>query len=163
MIQAAKQWAISLPSHLCWELHMPSTEPNGYWLIRAGADKYPCLQSHSNQQRIPIAPFPTDDKSQMLVEFMGFMSSECLDIKCCKAWRVEDLKGRTLYVLYVSTSTILNPFRINNIGTICLIPVMILNISPSTDRTGMQWDRVFCFHRVFHVNNVSHHAVELLS
>ncbi len=34
---------------------------------------------------------------------------------------------------YVSTATIPDPFQINNIGTVCPITVMILNISPSAD------------------------------
>lgn len=39
-------------------------------LIGAGPDKYACLlQSHLTRELMQVLPFPTDDKSQMLVGF----------------------------------------------------------------------------------------------
>lgn len=40
MKEVAKEWAISFPSHLCWELHKCSTEPALARKMAAGRDVY---------------------------------------------------------------------------------------------------------------------------
>lgn len=101
--EVAKEWALSLCSHLCWELHILyifyltlSFKHNTNWTMfeRRLMEKFlhaNVLNFNARHSIAPekgsklfhpgvmftslIVPFPTEDKSQMLVGVCGFLSS----------------------------------------------------------------------------------------